>query len=74
MAYRHLKLQLSKAPIMVPPNWAQPLHIFVDALDHAVGSVLMQEQTSSWFCPIYYASHRLFYFHVDHSALLYLVK
>ena len=91
---------------MVPPNWTQPFHVFMDAFDKAVGSILMQEQRPSWFCLIYYASRRLslakwnysiikrehlgmiyfvkrfwhyllgrlFYFHVDHFALLYLVK
>lgn len=91
---------------MVPLNWDQCFHVFVDASDRAIGSVLMQEQTPSWFCPIYYASHRLssveqnylvtereflgmiysvkkfrhyllgrrFFFHVDHSTLLYLVR
>ena len=81
-------------------------HVFVDASDVAIGSVLMQEATNKWFRPVYYASRRLskaernystterealgmIYsvtkfrhyllgnrstFHVDHSALLYLVN
>ena len=91
---------------MVPPNWDQCFHVFVDASDIAIGSVLMQEQTQGWFWPVYYASRRLsvaeknysvtereclgmiysvkkfrhyllgkiFYFHVDHSTLVYLVQ
>ena len=91
---------------MIPPNWDLDFHVFVDASDVAVGSVLMQETTAGWFRPVYYASRRLstaeknysvtereclgmiysikkfrhyllgrrFYFHVDHSALLYLVR
>lgn len=105
LAYRRLKIQLSKALVMIPPNWRVDFHIFVDASDVAIGSVLMQEQQAGWFCPIYYANCRLsvveknysvmeweclgmvysvrkfrhyllgrrFFFHVDHSALLYLV-
>ena len=44
---------------MVPPNWDQPFHVFVDAFDVAIGSVLMQEQTQGWFRLVYYASCRL---------------
>ncbi|MCO5592415.1 hypothetical protein L7F22_046418 [Adiantum nelumboides] len=31
LAYRRLKIQLSKAPIMIPPNWDRDFHVFVDA-------------------------------------------
>ncbi|MCO5595991.1 hypothetical protein L7F22_050043 [Adiantum nelumboides] len=43
LVYRRLKIQLSKAPIMILPNWEKDFHVFVDALDKAVGCVLMQE-------------------------------
>ncbi|MCO5581181.1 hypothetical protein L7F22_035079 [Adiantum nelumboides] len=91
---------------MIPLNWDRDFHVFVDALDYVVGSVLMQEQTLGWFSPVYYASRRLssaeknysvtkreclglidsmkefrhyllgrrFLFHVDHLALLYLIR
>ncbi|MCO5611145.1 hypothetical protein L7F22_065395 [Adiantum nelumboides] len=91
---------------MIPSNWDRDFHVFVDALDHVVGSVLMHEHTAGWFRPVYYASRKLssaekiyfvtereclgmiysmnkfrhyllgrrFFFHVDHSALLYLVR
>ncbi|MCO5605014.1 hypothetical protein L7F22_059190 [Adiantum nelumboides] len=90
---------------MISSNWDRDFHVFVDAFDKTVGSVLMQEQMHGWFLPVYYASRRLsiaeikysvtereclgmiysmkkfhhyllgwhFFFHVDHSALLYLV-
>ncbi|MCO5552318.1 hypothetical protein L7F22_005829 [Adiantum nelumboides] len=106
LAYRNLKSQLSKVPIMILPIWDRDFHVFVDALDKAIGSVLMQKQTYGWFWPVYYASRRLssveknyfvtkreclgmiysmkkfwhyllgsrFFFHVDHSALLYLAR
>ena len=54
LAFRRLKLQLAKAPVMVPPNWGIDFHVFVDASDVAIGSVLMQEQLQGWFRPLYY--------------------
>ena len=44
---------------MIPPNWGVDFHVFVDALNVAIGSVLMQEQQARWFCPVYYTSRRL---------------
>ena len=94
------------APILQPPDWLLPFHVFVDALDVAIGAILMQEKQKGWYRPIYYASKMLspaeknytvterealgmvyalrkfrhyllsnkVVFHVDHQALLYLVK
>ena len=105
-AYNSLKILLSHAPVVQPPDWTQPFHVFVDASDIAVGSALMQRTPPNWFRPVYYTSRRLsqaeknysttekealgmiysiskfrhyllgrkFTFHVDHSALLYLVN
>ena len=42
LAFRRLKQQLVKAPVMIPPNWDLDFHVFVDASDVAVGSLLMQ--------------------------------
>lgn len=58
-AFRRLKVQLSTAPIMVPPNWGQCFHVFVNASNCAIGNVLMREQTYSWFRPVYYSSRWL---------------
>lgn len=41
LAFKHLKLQLAKAPVMIPPNWELDFHVFVDASDVATGSVLI---------------------------------
>ena len=97
---------LSQAPVVQPPDWTEPFHVFVDASDIAIGSALMQKTPPNWYRPVYYASSRLsttkrnystmerealgiiysvtkfrhyllgrkFTFHVDHSALLYLVN
>ena len=40
-AYDALKVMLSQAPVVQPPDWTQPFHLFVDALDIAIGSALM---------------------------------
>ena len=105
-AYQALKVMLSQAPVVQPPDWSKSFHVFVDASDVAIGSVLMQLTEPKWYRPVYYASRKLskaernystterealgmvysvtkyrhyllgrkFSFHVDHSALLYLVS
>mgnify|MGYP002775443223 CR=1 FL=1 len=106
-AYQALKVMLSQAPVVQPPDWTKSFHVFVDASDIASGSVLMQLTEPKWYRPRYYASRKLskaernystterealgmvynvtkyrhkyllghkFSFHVDHSALIYLVS
>ena len=41
-AYKALKVMLSHAPVVQPPDWSQPFHIFVDVSDMAIGNALMQ--------------------------------
>ena len=104
-AYQALKVMLSQAPVVQPPDWSKSFHVFVDASDVAISNVLMQLTEPKWYRPVYYASRKLskaernysmterealgmvysvtkyrhyllgrkFSFHVDHSALLYLV-
>jgi hypothetical protein len=38
-----LKLLLTRAPVVQPPDWNREFHVFVDASDIAIGSVLMQK-------------------------------
>jgi hypothetical protein len=105
-AFAALKLLLTLALVVQPPNWNREFHVFVDASEIAIGSVLMQKYEKNWFRPVNYASRRLskaernyliterealrmiysvtkfrhyllgkrFTFHVDHSALVYLVS
>ena len=47
------------SPILQPPNWKLPFHVFVDASDRVVGAILMQENVQKWFRPICYASRML---------------
>ena len=41
-AYQALKVMLSQAPVVQPPDWTKSFHVFVDASEVAIGSVLMQ--------------------------------
>ena len=50
---------LSQAPVVQPPDWTKSFHVFVDASDIAIGSVLMQLTEPKWYRPVYYASRKL---------------
>nr|GFB94424.1 reverse transcriptase domain-containing protein [Tanacetum cinerariifolium] len=54
-AFRTLKDKLTKAPILIAPNWDQPFELICDASDYAVGAVLGQ-RIEKHFRPIHYAS------------------
>ncbi|GKB54392.1 reverse transcriptase domain-containing protein [Tanacetum coccineum] len=43
-AFETLKKKLTKAPILVPPDWDLPVEIMCDASDFAVGAVLGDER------------------------------
>ena len=58
-AYQSLKVMLSHASVVQPPDWTQPFHIFVDASGIANGSALMQRTPPNWFHLVYYTSRRL---------------
>ena len=58
-AFQIIKKMLVVSPILQPPNWELPFHVYVDASDMAVGVVLMQEKVKGWFRPVYYASQML---------------
>ena len=42
-AYDELKLRLTTAPILQPPNWSLPFELMCDASDYAIGAVLGQK-------------------------------
>ncbi|GJT46056.1 reverse transcriptase domain-containing protein [Tanacetum coccineum] len=54
-AFNALKKKLTKAPILVAPDWDLPFEIMCDASNFAVGAVLGQRKTKH-FLPIHYAS------------------
>jgi hypothetical protein len=105
-AFAALKRLFTRALVVQPRDWNREFHVFVDASDIAIGSVLMQKYEKNWFRAVYHGSRRLskaennystterealgmiysvtkfhhyllgkrFMFHVDHSALVYLVS
>ncbi|GJY29159.1 reverse transcriptase domain-containing protein [Tanacetum coccineum] len=54
-AFQTLKKKLTKAPILIAPNWDQPFELMCDASDYAIGAVLGQ-RIEKPFRPIHYAS------------------
>ena len=40
--YRSLKVMLSHAPVIQPPDWTRPFHVFVDASNIAIGSAFLR--------------------------------
>nr|GEY09726.1 reverse transcriptase domain-containing protein [Tanacetum cinerariifolium] len=54
-AFNTLKKKLTKAPILVVPDWNLPFELMCDASDYAIGAVLGQRK-SKHFQPIYYAN------------------
>nr|GFB25006.1 reverse transcriptase domain-containing protein [Tanacetum cinerariifolium] len=54
-AFNTLKKKLTKAPILVVPDWNLPFELMCDVSDYAIGAVLGQRK-SKHFQPIHYAS------------------
>nr|GFA17627.1 DNA-directed DNA polymerase [Tanacetum cinerariifolium] len=54
-AFQMLKKKLTKAPILIAPNWDPPFELMCDANDFAIGTVLGQRHEKH-FKPIHYAS------------------
>ncbi|GJZ69193.1 putative nucleotidyltransferase, ribonuclease H [Tanacetum coccineum] len=54
-AFDKLKQELTRAPIMIKPDWSLPFEIMCDASDYVVGAVLGQRRDKH-FQPIYFAS------------------
>nr|GFA74862.1 reverse transcriptase domain-containing protein [Tanacetum cinerariifolium] len=57
-AFQTLKKKLTKAPILIAPNWDLPFKLMCDASDFAIGAVLGQRHEKH-FRPIQYASKTL---------------
>nr|GEY94256.1 reverse transcriptase [Tanacetum cinerariifolium] len=55
IAFQTLKKKLTKAPILISPNWDLPFELMCDASDFAIGAVLGQHHEKH-FKPIHYAS------------------
>ena len=58
-AFEDLKLALSKAPILSPPDWEREFHVTLDASGWCLGAILWQYDAKRRECPIYYASRQM---------------
>nr|GEZ50964.1 reverse transcriptase domain-containing protein [Tanacetum cinerariifolium] len=54
-AFQTLKKKLTKAPILIAPNWDLPFELMYEASDFAIGAILGQRHEKH-FKPIHYAS------------------
>ncbi|GKF44281.1 reverse transcriptase domain-containing protein, partial [Tanacetum coccineum] len=70
-AFETLKMKLTRAPILVAPDWDLPFEIMCDASNFAVGAVLGQLYAFEKFWPYLILSKSIVY--TDHSALKYLL-
>ena len=52
-AYECLKKMLCKVPMVQPPDWNKPFHVFVNTSDIGIGSALMQLTEPNWYQPVY---------------------
>ena len=57
-AFERLKIELTSAPIIRPPNWNLPFEVMYDASDYAIGVVLGQRVDRLPYV-IFYASKTL---------------
>ena len=47
-AYDCLKKMITKVLVVQPPDWGKDFHVFVDAFNVAMGSLLMQLSEPNW--------------------------
>nr|GFA07873.1 reverse transcriptase domain-containing protein [Tanacetum cinerariifolium] len=59
-AFQTLKKKLTKAPILIAPNWDLPFKLMCDGSDFAIGAVLGKRHEKH-FKPIHYASKTMKY-------------
>ena len=58
-AFEELKLTLSRAPILSPPNWAKEFHVTLDASWWCLRAILWHYDDSNRKSPVYYASRQM---------------
>ena len=54
-----LKKMLSKTCVVQPPDWGKYFHVFIDASDVTIGSLLMQLLDPNRYRLVYFASRKL---------------
>ena len=57
--YKALKVMLSQALVVQPPDWTKDFHVFIDASNIAIGSILMKLTKPKWYRSVYYTSQKL---------------
>nr|GFB20182.1 hypothetical protein [Tanacetum cinerariifolium] len=67
-AFQMLKKKLTKAPILIAPNWDLPFELMCDASDFAIGAVLGQRHEKH-FRPIHYASKTMTYAKSNYTTI-----
>nr|GEU48441.1 reverse transcriptase domain-containing protein [Tanacetum cinerariifolium] len=72
-AFETLKKKLTKAPILVVPDWNLPFELMCDASDFAIGAVLGQLYAFEKFRQYLVLSKSILVY-TDHSALKYLLN
>jgi hypothetical protein len=73
-AFEALKLSLTRAPLLFPPNYSRDYFLYLAASDYTIAMVLIQEDDSHDEHVIYYLSRSLMptktkYLHVEKMAL-----
>jgi hypothetical protein len=58
VAFVGLKKKISTTPVLRGPNWKIPFHMFTDALDITIGTILGQEEEKKPYA-IYFISKNL---------------
>lgn len=58
-AFEELKVRLSIDHILITPDWSKEFHVYVDASNGSIGSVLNQKDDKKHDHPIYFASRQL---------------
>lgn len=58
-AFEALKPRLTQAPVLIPPDWSLPFHVYIDSSAFCIGAVLSQLNAQGRDQPIYFASRQL---------------
>jgi transposase InsO family protein len=58
-AFEQLRHRLVTAPILQPPDWEKPFHVYIDASAFCIGATLSQLDENKKDHPIYFASRQM---------------
>lgn len=57
--FEDLKQQLTRAPILSPPNWTTEFYITIDASGWCIGAILWQRDSKKRENVVFYASRKM---------------